>query len=94
MGIKIEPAKVTALSEEIRSKSSQIKGHLSTLDTDTSRLRNSWDGEAKQAYTVAQTDWNTKIGEMEALLTQISTKLGEIAADYVQTDKKGANRFQ
>jgi 6 kDa early secretory antigenic target len=93
MGIKIEPAKVTALSEEIRSKSSQIKGHLTTLDSDTARLRNAWDGEAKNAYHQAQTDWNTKIGEMEALLTKISGKLGEIAADYIQTDKKGANRF-
>ncbi len=92
--IRIQPAQVMALSDEIGAKSGQIKTALSDLDTRTSALRASWSGEARDSYSVAQAAWDKQISEMEALLKQISVKLTEIAQDYVSRDKKGAGLFQ
>lgn len=92
--MRIETPKVMALADEIREKSRQIKADLDELDQKTTKLRQSWDGDAKEAYNVAQNAWNKKIGEMEQLLGSIGTKVNEVAADYNRTDQKGAQRFQ
>jgi WXG100 family type VII secretion target len=91
--VSVVPAQVIDLSSTIRTKSGQIKTELETLDSKTTQLRNSWEGSSKDAYHVAQVDWNKKIGELEQLLGQISAKLAEIAQGYSDTDRKGANRF-
>jgi early secretory antigenic target protein ESAT-6 len=90
---KVTPAEVHALSEFIGGASRQITGHLAELDGKVKQLQASWDGEAKQAYEIAQKQWNDQVTEMNALLGRVSGKLVEIAQGYDATDRRGAGRF-
>jgi WXG100 family type VII secretion target len=90
---KVTPAEVNALSEFIGGASRQITGHLGELDAKVKKLQASWDGEAKQAYEIAQKRWNDQVSEMNALLGRVSGKLVEIAQGYDATDRRGAGRF-
>jgi early secretory antigenic target protein ESAT-6 len=90
---KVTPAEVHALSEYIGGASQQISGHLTELDGKVKQLQANWDGEAKQAYEIAQKQWNDQVTEMNALLGRVSGKLVEIAQGYDATDRRGAGRF-
>lgn len=48
---------------------------LDALDSEVSRLRSSWDGEAQRAYDRAQREWSTAIGSMKALLAEATRRL-------------------
>lgn len=90
---RVSPAEVHSLSEDIKTKSGQIEGHLGDLDRKVSALKANWDGEAKLAYEQAQREWAQQVTEMNALLARVSGKLVEIANDYSATDRRGAGRF-
>jgi early secretory antigenic target protein ESAT-6 len=90
---KVSPAEVLTLSEDIKTKSGQIEGHLGDLDRKVAALKANWDGEAKEAYERAQREWSVQITEMNALLARVSGKLVEISNDYGATDRRGAGRF-
>ena len=90
---RVSPAEVQALSQYVSQKSGEIGDALTDLDNKVSQLKQSWDGEAKEAYEQAQRQWTAQINEMNALLSRVSGKLVEIGSDYSATDRRGANRF-
>jgi WXG100 family type VII secretion target len=91
--LSVNPAQLQELSTTINSNSNAIRTALADLDAEVTRLKGSWDGEAKRAYETAQRDWNTKINEMNQLLATIATKTAEIGTGYTSTDARGAARF-
>ena len=90
---KVSPAEVHALSSFVGGKSREIESTLTDLETQVGRLKASWDGEAKDAYDIAQREWAKQINEMNALLGRVSGKLVEVADGYTATDRRGAGRF-
>ena len=90
---RVSPAEVHALSGYVSKKSAEIGTALDELDSKVSKLKQSWDGEAKEAYEAAQRQWSAQITEINALLSRVGGKLVEIGSDYSATDRRGANRF-
>jgi WXG100 family type VII secretion target len=90
---KVSPAEVHILSEYVSKKSAEIGDALTELDNKVSKLKGSWDGEAKEAYEAAQRAWTTQITEMNGLLARVGGKLVEVGNGYSETDRRGANRF-
>lgn len=91
--LKVDPARLSQLAESIKSNSDKIGQELEQLGSAVSKLRGQWSGEAQVSYDQAQRNWNQQIGEMNALLAQISGKTNEIAQGYVSTDAAAAKRF-
>lgn len=91
--MSVNPAQVTALANELRNGSKGIHERLQTLESEVSKLRASWGGEAQEQYDVAQRKWSQTLGEMQNLLTQIAGKTEEISNQYVQGDSSSAQRF-
>lgn len=90
---RVSPAEVHTLSTYVSRKSADIGEALEELDRKVSQLKQSWDGEAKQAYELAQKQWLAQINEINGLLARVGGKLIEIGNDYSATDRRGANRF-
>ena len=91
--MSVNPAQVTALAGQIRSGAQGIRSQLDTLESEVSKLRASWGGEAQQSYDAAQRKWNQSVAEMQQLLSQVATKTEEISQQYVQSDNSSASRF-
>lgn len=89
----VRPEQVQALAQSVGNASKNINDRLTDLEQAVSKLRQSWSGEAQEAYDRAQRDWNGKIGELNTLLARISTATGEIGVGYVSNDTKSAGRF-
>lgn len=90
---RVSPAEVHNLSEFVSKRSADIGEALDELDRKVSQLKQSWDGEAKAAYELAQKQWLAEITEINSLLARVGGKLIEIGNDYSATDRRGANRF-
>ncbi|MBX3094849.1 MAG: WXG100 family type VII secretion target [Cryobacterium sp.] len=91
--MSVNPAQVTALANELRTGSNNIRQTLETLESEVGKLRASWGGDAQEQYDAAQRKWSQTLGEMQALLTQIAAKTEEISTQYVHADNTSAQRF-
>lgn len=91
--LKVDPARLQALSESLKTNSKQIEQALETLDGKIDKLRSEWSGESQAAYDQAQRRWSEQLTEMNRILSTISGKTSEIAASYVATDAAAAKRF-
>jgi WXG100 family type VII secretion target len=91
--MSVRPEQVTALSEKIRGGAGGIKNELDNLDKEVKGLIGAWDGEAKEAYSVAQVEWNKSLTALQELLGTIATKTQEISSAYTQSDKSSAGLF-
>lgn len=91
--ISVRPQQVESLAASIRSNSQQIQQHLDDLDAQVKVLIDQWDGSAREAYYRAQSEWNSKIQEMNQILGQISQATSQIATDYVDSDNRAASFF-
>ncbi|GAA3592725.1 hypothetical protein GCM10022198_15800 [Klugiella xanthotipulae] len=92
--MSVNPAQVSALSNQIRNGATGIRSQLDTLQSEVGKLRASWDGQAQKAYDEAQRKWSASLSEMQQLLEQIARKTEEMSQSYVSGDSSSSNRFQ
>jgi WXG100 family type VII secretion target len=91
--MSVRPEQVVALAGQIRNGAAGIKSQLEQLESEVGKLRASWNGEAQTSYDEAQRKWTQSLGNLNALLEQISSKTEQISQGYVSTDKSAAGRF-
>jgi early secretory antigenic target protein ESAT-6 len=91
--MSVSPAQVSSLAGQIRNGSQGIRTQLSSLESEVSKLRSSWGGDAQQSYDAAQKSWSQSVTQMQELLSQIASKTESMSQQYVQSDKSSAGRF-
>jgi WXG100 family type VII secretion target len=67
-----------------------------TVETLLSQLKSStglWQGAAETAYTSAQATWNTANANMTAVISQLSTVVGQANANYVATENTNSSMW-
>ncbi|GHT81577.1 hypothetical protein FACS1894125_2580 [Actinomycetota bacterium] len=89
----VQPGQVDSLASEIANGANNIQSELDQLDSKVKSLIEQWDGEAKENYHVAQTQWQKTVTELRELLTKISSTTREIGQAYTSTDKQTAALF-
>ena len=89
----VNPAQVQTLAECIRHGADGIRQQLEDLDNKVSRLKQQWDGSAKEAYAQAQQNWNRNLAEVEQILGNIATATSEISNGYSTSDQHAAGFF-
>ena len=52
-----------------------------------------WDGDARQAYTTAKTQWNKQQEEMNDILQKFQQAVTQIHEQYGNTEKQNASIF-
>lgn len=91
--MSVQTAQVSALSAEIRNGANGIRSEIERLESEVSKLRAAWSGEAQTSYDHAQREWTKSLGQMQALLERISGSTEQIAQAYNASDARNAGRF-
>lgn len=92
--MSVKPAQVTELASQIRSGATGIQSQLDDLDSEVSKLRESWSGDAQDSYNTAHAEWTKSLQSMNELLQRIAAATEEISQGYVSSDNSSAGRFE
>lgn len=84
--IEADPESISTVSDEIAAASSAMDGELQSLTNELDYLMTQWTGEASSAYQTAQTDWNSSMLSMHAVLNEITGLLATISTRYATTE--------
>lgn len=91
--IKVSFAAIATLASDIQRESAEVQNHLDTLESEASRLRANWDGQAQMAFDSAKRDWDKEMENMHVILTDLSGKVDDAGAQYRATEARNASRF-
>lgn len=91
--IRVSFPAIQALAADIKQQSQSIQSHLDELASKVSQLIANWDGDAREAYTTAKTQWDSKMEEINTILEELSMKVDEAGMQYQATEAKNAARF-
>ncbi|MGX5694946.1 WXG100 family type VII secretion target [Agromyces soli] len=85
--LEVDPSELSALAEVLEKAAAGITVDLDALEDATDQLRLEWDGEAHDAFDVAQTRYR---GDMEARrlkLIRLAVAARKLATAYGETDR-------
>jgi WXG100 family type VII secretion target len=80
--------------DDIQKAISQMYQELDELDSAAAPLIASWDGEAKEAYTMHQRRWRSAAADLTTNLESIRRALLDSADGYASTETSNANLFR
>ncbi|MFJ8690782.1 WXG100 family type VII secretion target [Micromonospora wenchangensis] len=81
-------------SAELQGVTTSIQNAIDELNTVVQTYVNANSGDTREAFTAAQTKWNTGINEMRQALADASSRLDQIHDNYRLGDARGAALFQ
>lgn len=85
---------VTQAASDVRSTATNLAEQLDTLMRRVQAVAETWEGEAKTAYSQIQRDSAKQMGEMSEKLGRIAQLLDSSVIGYQDTDKGNASRFR
>ncbi|MEN8656018.1 WXG100 family type VII secretion target [Streptomyces sp. 21So2-11] len=86
-------AKLDETALEIRNQGKRLEESLQAIKAKISAVSELWEGEAREAYNIAQRDWDKQATEIHASLATISNQIAEASAAYRRADQKGGQGF-
>ncbi|MEU5941628.1 WXG100 family type VII secretion target [Micromonospora sp. NPDC047548] len=89
----INPAAAQEVAGELARVTRQLDQSLATLQASVQRFTVANNGQAPEAYAVAQQLWNQGQQEMHQALTLGQQRLQEITQNYIHGDNQGAAVF-
>jgi len=81
-------------SEAVQKASNDLDSKLQELETKASRLIDTWNGEAQEAYWAQQKVWSDASKDLQQILLNIKRALDESHDDYTNTERAATQRFQ
>ncbi|MGW8380906.1 WXG100 family type VII secretion target [Streptomyces sp. ODS28] len=77
----------------IDNSAKRLRGDIEVLQNEVKAVAESWEGEAHNAYTQIQANWDRDADGLFQALTKIANLVRQASDDYRETDKKGAAYF-
>jgi WXG100 family type VII secretion target len=71
-----------------------MQTQLEQVESDAAALVQTWDGDARLAYTERQATWRRASAELATMLRDIKRALDESIVDYQHTEKRNTNLFR
>ncbi|PWD50524.1 WXG100 family type VII secretion target [Serinibacter arcticus] len=93
-GITVGFSALETASGDITTGANGIASTLADLEGKLKNLEADWDGDAKEAYRVAQAQWNGALEDMKALLLQVGTTVTNSHDAYKGVEGKAAAAWQ
>jgi WXG100 family type VII secretion target len=84
---------VQTASSDLGRKADEIQQVLDTLEGEINKLMGRWDGQAKEAYRVAQGQWSGGMTDLRGLLAEISALLQQTSEGFGSVDNQWAGRI-
>ncbi|WP_307217228.1 WXG100 family type VII secretion target [Microbacterium sp. SORGH_AS_0888] len=91
--IRIEFERVGQTVEALKAASVQIRAELDQLDARLAVMESGWQGEAREAYSVARARWETQMRQMQATLDAYSQVLLATGSAIADAESKLAKSF-
>jgi 6 kDa early secretory antigenic target len=88
-----EPAEMRASATRLEQAMDGIRGRIGDLESSLGTLQGQWTGAAQDAYTDAQTRWNTGMDTLAGLVGQIGEAMTTAATAIEHTDRQVAGSF-
>ncbi|MEU6557610.1 WXG100 family type VII secretion target [Streptomyces sp. NPDC046915] len=85
---------VTQAASDVRNTAKNLAEQLETLMRRVKAVAETWEGEAKTAYTEIQRDSSDQMDQMTQKLARIAQLLDDSVVGYQDTDKGNAARFR
>lgn len=85
---------VTQAAQDVRKTAKELGEQLDMLMRKVKAVAETWDGEAKTAYTEIQRSSSTEMDQMCQKLARIAQLLDESVIGYKDTDHGNAARFR
>ncbi|MEU5595985.1 WXG100 family type VII secretion target [Streptomyces sp. NPDC020298] len=85
---------VTQAASDVRNTAKNLAEQLETLMRRVKAVAETWEGEAKTAYTEIQRDSSDQMDQMAQKLARIAQLLDDSVVGYQDTDKGNAARFR
>lgn len=92
--IAVSPGQVVAGLNRIQDAIIAIKSDLSNLDDRVRRLEGQWNGEARQAYRVAQATWTRDLAHMVQLVTKLTAIANSTTENFVKVESRNAGAWK
>ncbi|MEV5442015.1 WXG100 family type VII secretion target [Streptomyces sp. NPDC052644] len=86
-------ASLEQAANTIKTQADKLDQRLDAIQAMVASVKELWQGEANEAYTKAQTEWDRRAKNIHTALTQISKAVREAAPAYQGGDKKAASNF-
>ncbi|MFD9906345.1 WXG100 family type VII secretion target [Streptomyces sp. NPDC059063] len=83
-----------AITTELGIQAKQLESDLADIKRAVAKVAEGWEGDAYQAYTLKQKEWDNHAKAIHTALMQIGQKVGQAGGDYRGGDLKGASYFQ
>jgi len=93
-GLVVNHGGLQEVTDHLYKMVKDIDDRMNTLERDLAPLQAEWSGEAQLAYINSKNKWDTAILEMQTLLNDTGTTVGQSNQDYHSADMRGANSFQ
>lgn len=93
-GITVGFSALDTAASDIQHGANGIGSTLADLEGQLQSLQADWDGDAKEAYRVAQVQWNRALEDMKALLLQVGTTVTNSNDAYRGVESKATRAWQ
>lgn len=92
-GITVGFGALDTAAADIKTGGNQLATTLSELEGKLKALEADWDGDAKEAYRVAQVQWNTALTDMKSLLDSVGLTVSASNDAYQGVEGKAKNAW-
>jgi WXG100 family type VII secretion target len=94
-GLRVKHGELDAAAQQMYEVAKAMNARLDQLESDASQYVQTWapDSAQRQSYDQAKLAWDWAMKELLDLLDGVSKTTYQSNADYMQADKRGANRF-
>jgi len=82
-----------SLGSRITAAATSISSLLVDLERQVAALRGQWTGEASNAYDSAHESWTRELGQITAILNEISAAVGAAREGYTVAERENAQRW-
>ncbi|MEV6714306.1 WXG100 family type VII secretion target [Lentzea sp. NPDC051208] len=91
--LQVTFAEIAAASQTISSSATQVDGQLDELRAEVTKTLAGYQGDAREAYEVAQKQWDEAAADLQKVLAAIGTAVGQAGEAYEQAEKQNLQRW-
>ena len=91
--IKVTFAELGGAQQHVAQTAQQMNAHLEDLQRMLAPLVATWTGEAATDYAAKKRQWDTAAADLNQVLVQIGTALGQANEGYQQVERANASRW-
>jgi early secretory antigenic target protein ESAT-6 len=91
--IKVTFGEIAGAQQNVAGTAQKMNAQLEDLQRTLQPLVATWQGEAATDYQAKKKQWDTAAADLNQVLAQIGTALGQANEGYQQTERVNASRW-